>query len=1264
MANQSDLLKPIESLEKSDVLESSSGFQDLRNTTSIRTRNAMKKESLPVLKFREEIIETVKNNPVTIITAETGAGKSTQVPQFLLEEGYNVVITQPRRLAARSVAMRVAEERNEVLGYTVGFRTATEKCSSPDTSLLFCTDGLQLVKELSGAGVKGKKTVLILDEVHEWNLNMETLVAWVKRQIENGQEFKVVLMSATLDSEKLSEFFNGVEGKNAPIIDVPGKLYPVEDFKVSSFEKINTILKMAEEGRNVLVFEPGKADIDETISLLKDAGVDAEIFPLHSKIEPNEQNQVFKAYGRPKIVVATNIAQTSITIPDIDAVVDSAKEKRVELINGVEGLYLKPISESDSIQRKGRAGRTKAGKYFLLTDNKYETRDKYPIPEVNRIRLDQMVLRLANMGIDAVDLDFFHQPDRETLMLAKKSLVLLGALDNDGKITKIGSIISKLPVSVSFGRMIVEAEKNGSLNDVVTISAIIEAGGLRDRTDNWKKLTKENSSDVLAELDLFNAAQSMNSREMMENGIFTKAFFRAKEIRRSIIDGLRRVNIYVNFEERAERQDVLKSVMSGMVDHLYKRVGKYYLNGETVSRNIDNKSVLETYPSWVVGCPIDIQIKNGRVINLINFVSEVDPLVFQEIAPQLCEIANSFSIGFDSESNTVVEQRKILFQGREIGQQVSLAVPTTDSVKYLIEKLLFDKSLVPELSAVIKENEEEYSKLAEYAKRANRYDLLINDNKKLIKIFEVLSSYNYVRVSDFVTLFENNLEVLDSMRVKVSDYVSAEEEVLSVEQNPDSIEIFGGKINFKYISVYSGFAVRVFIEDSVLKQISEEELKTILPKAHTSFAYFNATSGGFGEKDLNTLKIKVARSKVRDQVDEFLNMSVAIIPYGYESEIPALPEVKVFDEDGFVVLYPAYVYSFVKNWETGEYVYGLLVEWAYDKEEANIKNKRLFESRQNFLFENSITELNNAIYKLKRIIQSNYFAGLEDLWNRLVNLQDKFSYNGNMSSEIIEKSKNELKFLETEYEKLNLMHQKELEFEEERALKYDESASYGATSYSDQARYSSTYYNSVAEHSLGAFAEVFKEAVVERRGRGGRLKTPEKSCNENISNEPSQIVEMTDLMREEICQEIADLLGFINIVSSIENPGKKDPNLDKILKLKNKAKELKGDIHSFLKDFESLKDATKAKSKAVEFLRRTEAVLKEYSRIFGLNEKILSDYRNYLSKISEIAIEQEIEFTKEMLEKIRPLLFLMAQEKFNDDEDIFEKLEAIFIESL
>jgi len=626
----------------------------------------MVNETLPVFQFRKEILELIENNSVVIVTAETGAGKSTQVPQYLLDEGYDIVVTQPRRLAARTVSQRVAEEYGSEFGDIIGFRTAYERQDSPATRCLFVTDGLAMVRELMGAG---KHNVLVLDEVHEWNLNMEVLIAWAKRKIEAGADFRVVVMSATMEADKLSEYFGG-----APVIDVPGRLFPVEGRKAGNDMK-EDIVKLLREGRNVLLFQPGKAEIAELVSKLKSiTDLDAEILPLHGELTPEEQNACFKSYRKPKCVVATNVAQTSVTIPDIDAVVDSGMERRVELVDGVEGLYLKPVSLADAKQRKGRAGRTKPGIYIDYCDAR--NRLEFPRAEILRVRLDQAVLRLAGVGIDVEDLEFFHQPDKSEIHEAKRALKALGCMDENGNVTEIGHKVAKLPISVKYGRMVIEAGKRGVVDDVITIAALLEQGEITARKIDgvpgkrtWSRLCPgENESDVMAQSAVYKAAEGMRKEDMAKNGVFAKAYYQVKEKRRHLADSLRRK---IRFGSYGNRQDILKCICAGMVDHLYRYNGGDYRNGDGQDRELSENSIVED-AEWLVGIPFDLEITTRRgkmTLNLVTMATEVEPEWLAEVAPQLVKVEAGIDPAYIPDYDSCYSTEKTFFQDQKIGEK-------------------------------------------------------------------------------------------------------------------------------------------------------------------------------------------------------------------------------------------------------------------------------------------------------------------------------------------------------------------------------------------------------------------------------------------------------------------------------------------------------------------------------------------------------------------------------------------------------------------
>lgn len=640
---------------------------------------------LPVMAFEETILNAVAGSAVTVITAETGAGKSTQVPQMLASAGYRVIVTQPRRLAARTLAQRVAQEMNTRLGDRVGFRTADERADSAATEVLFVTDGLQLVRELAGQGGTGRKTVLVLDEVHEWNLNIEVLVAWVKSRLAKGDDLKVVLMSATLDAPRLAAFYGG-----APVIEVPGRLFPVTKRQASARALVSETVSLAKAGRNVLVFQPGKREIGDTVvDLQRQLGDTATIMPLHGDLSPEEQQRCFAAppAGKTRVVVATNVAQTSVTIPDIDAVVDSGVERRVELRDGIEGLYLMPISQADSAQRAGRAGRTKAGEYVLCSETSLDARPAFPTAEILRSRLDQMVLRLAVQGFDASALEFFHQPKHEIIVDARRSLIALGAMNSTDEVTKIGRRMARFPVSCEYARMLIEAERLGVIEQVATIAACLEAGDIKARGDRlnprpWSGLTKEEKSDLLATLDVFNAGKAMkggSKGDALRNaGIFAKDFFRADELRRKLLDATREqlnttAKKFASVEE--ERLAITKACVAGMVDHLYRLRDGAYFNGSPTARELARESVVRGSPAWLVGLPKDLQVpgKRGPVtLRLVASATVVDASLLAEVAPQLVEKRTGLRPYFDSAKDSVVSTTEVFFNGQKIKDEVVL----------------------------------------------------------------------------------------------------------------------------------------------------------------------------------------------------------------------------------------------------------------------------------------------------------------------------------------------------------------------------------------------------------------------------------------------------------------------------------------------------------------------------------------------------------------------------------------------------------------
>ena len=616
---------------------------------------------LPITNYKNEIIEAVRSHSFTIISAETGSGKSTQIPQYLADYYEQVIVTEPRIMAAKTLAKRVAEEMEVTLGQEVGYRTAFDKCSSPNSNILYCTDGLQLIRTIFSEDNK-TKNVLVIDEVHEWNLNIETLVAWCKF-MQGKWNTKVVLMSATLDTDGLSEFF----GNDVAVLNIPGNLYEVSMEQRHQISLIDTINENINCGKNILVFVPGKKEIADVIYHLDIEN--AMVLPLHGELDWEDQKKCFKHYPVSKVIVATNVAQTSITIPDIDVVVDTGEARISIAENGIQGLFLKPISRSDIMQRKGRAGRTKSGKYFLCSDIPMKYREEYSVPEIQRSILDRVVLQLATIGLDAEELEFFHQPDLIEIKLSKKALTDIGAF-SEKQVTAIGRKIVKMPVSVQVARMIVEAEKYGVTEQVITIASIIENGGLLSKEGKYNDFTSEYKSDLLAELDVWKSINQMKYIDFQKLGINKRTFFRVKENIQKLKEALAGI---VELTHNNDREAIVKSCLYGLVSHIYVRdYDNMYYSEDGSEVRLDRKSCVSYCPQIIVGIPKTIEFKDmygcTDTMDLVNFVSKIDVSTLIELVPN--KVIETTSLRYSASEDAVEVTINRSFLRNEIDYEI------------------------------------------------------------------------------------------------------------------------------------------------------------------------------------------------------------------------------------------------------------------------------------------------------------------------------------------------------------------------------------------------------------------------------------------------------------------------------------------------------------------------------------------------------------------------------------------------------------------
>ncbi|MFY7904008.1 MAG: ATP-dependent RNA helicase HrpA, partial [Rubrivivax sp.] len=472
-------------------------------------------ESLPVSARREEIARAIREHPVVIVSGETGSGKTTQLPKIVLELGRGpanrdkgghglIGHTQPRRIAASSVAQRIASELDTPLGEVVGYKVRFHDRLQPGASVKLMTDGI-LLAETQGDPLLTAYDTLIIDEAHERSLNIDFLLGYLRQLLQGPRprrpDLKVIVTSATIDAERFAQHFASERGP-APVIAVSGRLYPVEQRwrpfeERKDFDLDDAIAEAVDElwregPGDILVFLPGEREIRDAadhlhrhLSQRQRGGPPAEILPLFARLSQAEQDRVFRPGNGRRIVLATNVAETSLTVPGIRYVIDPglARVKRYSYRSKVEQLQVEPISQAAANQRAGRCGRLADGICIRLYDEAgFAARPRFTDPEILRSSLAGVILRMKSLGLGAVeDFPFLEPPPRKAVADGYALLAELGAVDDGNELTPTGAELARLPLDPRVGRMILEARQRQALAEVLVIAAALSVQDVRDR---------------------------------------------------------------------------------------------------------------------------------------------------------------------------------------------------------------------------------------------------------------------------------------------------------------------------------------------------------------------------------------------------------------------------------------------------------------------------------------------------------------------------------------------------------------------------------------------------------------------------------------------------------------------------------------------------------------------------------------------------------------------------------------------------------------
>ncbi len=592
-------------------------------------------EELPVSSRRDEIAQAIQINQIVLICGETGSGKTTQLPKICLELGRGIGgtigHTQPRRLAARAVANRIAEETKTELGGVIGFHTRFQKKLGAHNLIKVMTDGI-LLTEIQQDRWLNRYDTLIIDEAHERSLNIDFLLGYLKQLLIRRSDLKLIITSATIDAQRLSEHFD-----NAPIIEVSGRTWPIELLyrpltgeDKQETQDINQAIEAAvdelqTEGRgDVLVFLPGEREIHEASHALRHLRERMDILPLYARLPPKDQQRIFHPGGRTRVILSTNVAETSLTVPGIRYVIDTglARISRYSWRTKIQRLPTEKVSQASANQRSGRCGRTGPGVCIRLYDEEdFNLRPEFTDPEILRTNLASVILQMAALKLGAIDqFPFIDKPDPRLIRDGYRLLSELQATDKQHNLTAIGRQLTRLPLDPRLGRMLLGAQKTDAVAEVLIIATALAVQDPRDRPRDKQQAADEKharftdpQSDFMSLLNLWNYLEEQNEaltksamrRLCRKEFISARRWFEWHDTHRQVKLALQNISIKLNHTP-ADYAAIHRAILSGLLDHIGLKEDKQRYEG---SRNrtffiFPGSGLHKKPPKWIMAAEV------------------------------------------------------------------------------------------------------------------------------------------------------------------------------------------------------------------------------------------------------------------------------------------------------------------------------------------------------------------------------------------------------------------------------------------------------------------------------------------------------------------------------------------------------------------------------------------------------------------------------------------------------------------------------------
>lgn len=790
-------------------------------------------DDLPIAQKSELIKKTILENQVTILCGETGSGKTTQLPKICLDIGLGVRgkigHTQPRRLAARAVSQRIAEELNTELGNEVGFKVRFSDQSNDKSYIKLMTDGI-LLAECNHDPFLNQYDTIIIDEAHERSLNIDFLLGYLKRLINKRKDLKIIITSATIDPDSFSKHFN-----DAPVINVSGRTYPVEvryrpyqsaegDNKKNLQDGIiDAVIELSRIDRgDILVFLSGERDIRETADALSKEVVsrthgttwnNTEVLPLLARLSNAEQNRIFHSSTKRRIVLATNVAETSLTIPGIKYVIDSgvARISRYSWRSKIQRLPIEKISQASSNQRKGRCGRMSAGICIRLYDeDDFNQRNEFTDPEIKRTNLAAVILQMENMRLGHIDdFPFVEPPEDRMVNDGYKLLFELGAIDNVNKITKIGKHLAHFPIDPKLARMLLQAKNENSLAEVLIIVSALATQDPRERpldkqqaADEKHSVFTDKVSDFIFYINLWNAYHE-EKKDLSANQLrkWCRKNFISWMRMREWIDTHKQIkrmlaNLKLTLNTTVASYDQIhRALLIGLLANIgFKDEGKEYLGARSKKFHVfPGSGLFKSPPKWVMAAEI---VETTRIYSRTN--AKIDVAWVEAVAEHLLKRHYSNPHWEKKRSQVVAHEQSSLY-GLIIcaDKKVSYGrIDPAEAKEIFIRSALIEGDFECKAGFYI-HNQRLIQDLEALEAKSRRHDAIVDDNV----LYDFYQSHLPDDICSGAKLdkwLRHNPDKEKPLFLANEDLMRDDATVVSDDHFPDSLEMNGSRFPLEY----------------------------------------------------------------------------------------------------------------------------------------------------------------------------------------------------------------------------------------------------------------------------------------------------------------------------------------------------------------------------------------------------------------------------------------------------------------------------------